>query len=144
MGSNNGCRLFNTNVDWLSTGLLRTNFSEIFINSSPPGATYICQWIGSALVQHVQIMASCLFGTKPLSKPVLGYCQLDFQWNFNQNMKFFLFTKMHLKIPSVKSWQPFYPGWEELNTCRTGTWSIKRVYCFMLVISSYVTHRYMI
>ena len=43
-----------TNVQW--------------VNSSPPGAPYIHQWIGSALVQ---IMAYCL------SKPVLVYCQLD-------------------------------------------------------------------
>ena len=43
-----------TNVQW--------------VNSSPPGAPYIDQWIGSALVQ---IMAY------RLSKPVLVYCQLD-------------------------------------------------------------------
>ena len=43
-------------------------------NSSPPSATYMRQWIGLALVQ---IMACRLFCTKPLSKPVLGYCQLD-------------------------------------------------------------------
>ena len=44
------------------------------INSSPPSAAYMCQWIGSALVQ---IMACRLIGDKPLSKPMLGYCQLD-------------------------------------------------------------------
>ena len=44
------------------------------INSSLPGAAYMRQWIGSALVQ---IMACHLFDTKPLSNPVLGYCQLD-------------------------------------------------------------------
>ena len=44
------------------------------INSSPPSAAYMRQWIGSALVQ---IMACRLFGTKPLSKPMLGYCLLD-------------------------------------------------------------------
>ena len=43
-------------------------------NSSPPSAAYMRQWIGSALVQ---IMACRLFGAKPLSKPMLGYCQLD-------------------------------------------------------------------
>ena len=43
-------------------------------NSSPPSAEYMRQWIGSALLQ---IMACRLFGTKPLSKPMLGYCQLD-------------------------------------------------------------------
>ena len=36
---------------------------------------YMRQWIGSALVQ---IMACRLFGTKQLSKPMLGYCQLDY------------------------------------------------------------------
>ena len=35
---------------------------------------YLRQWIGSALVQ---IMTCRLFGAKPLSKPMLGYCQLD-------------------------------------------------------------------
>ena len=44
------------------------------INSSPPSAAYMRQWIGPALVQ---IMACRLFGDKPLSKPTLGYCQLD-------------------------------------------------------------------
>ena len=37
-------------------------------NSSPR------QWIGSA---SVQIMACPLFGAKPLSKPMLDYCELD-------------------------------------------------------------------
>ena len=42
------------------------------INSSPPRATYMRQWIKSALVQ---IMACRLLGAKPLSKPMLGYWQ---------------------------------------------------------------------
>ena len=33
-----------------------------------------CQWTRSTLDQ---IMACCLFGAKPLSEPMLGYCQLD-------------------------------------------------------------------
>ena len=37
-------------------------------------AAYMHQWIGSAMVQ---IMDCRLFGAKPLSKPMLGYCQLD-------------------------------------------------------------------
>ena len=45
-----------------------------WVNSSPPSAAYMRQWIGSALVQ---IMAWRLIGIKPLSKPMLGYCQLD-------------------------------------------------------------------
>ena len=44
------------------------------INSSPPSAAYMRQWIVSALVQ---IMACRLFGAKLLYKPMLGYCQLD-------------------------------------------------------------------
>ena len=42
----------------------------------------------------LQIMACRLFGTKPWSEPVLGYCQLDLgnkvQWNFNQNTRLFI------------------------------------------------------
>ena len=44
------------------------------VNSSPPSAAYVRQWTGSALVQ---IMACCLFVAKPLSEPMLGYCQMD-------------------------------------------------------------------
>ena len=45
-----------------------------YLNLSLPSATYLRQWIWRALVQ---IMAWCLFGAKPLSKPTLGYCPLD-------------------------------------------------------------------
>ena len=45
-----------------------------WVNSSSPSATYMYQWIRSALVQ---IMACRLFSAKPLSKPMLDYCQLD-------------------------------------------------------------------
>ena len=47
--------------------------SETHLNSSPPRAAYMRQWIGSALVQ---IMACRLFSAKPVSKPVLDYYQL--------------------------------------------------------------------
>ena len=54
------------------------------INYSLP----MCQWIWSTLVQ---IMACRLFGAKPLSKPMILYCQLDpkgqTEWKFNQNTK---------------------------------------------------------
>ena len=58
-------------------------------NSSPPSVAYMRQWISSALVQ---IMASRLFGAKPLSEPVLVYLSIwslgkKLQWNFNQNTK---------------------------------------------------------
>ena len=42
-------------------------FSCLWINTSPPNAAYMRQWIESALVQ---IMACRLFGTKPLSKSI--------------------------------------------------------------------------
>ena len=45
-----------------------------FFNSSSPNAAYMLQWIRSALVH---IMVCCLFRTKPLSKPMLVYFQLD-------------------------------------------------------------------
>ena len=46
------------------------------------------QWIWSALVQ---MMACRLFGAKPLSKPMLGYHQLDkLQRNFDQNSNFLI------------------------------------------------------
>ena len=57
-----------------------TVFQNIFfqincmVTSSCPSDAYMCQWIGSVLVQ---IMACQLFGAKPLSKPMLSYCQLD-------------------------------------------------------------------
>ena len=44
------------------------------LNSSPPSAAYMRQWTGPPLVQ---IMAWCLTGDKPLSEPMLTYCQFD-------------------------------------------------------------------
>ena len=49
------------------------SFVRLPVNSSPPSATSMRQWIGSALVQ---IMTYRLFSTKPLSKSMLSYCQL--------------------------------------------------------------------
>ena len=55
------------------------------INSSLHNAPYVRQWIGSALIQ---IMACCLFGAKPLSKPMLYIANWalrnKFKWSFNQ------------------------------------------------------------
>ena len=80
------------------------------LNSSPPSATYMRQWMRSVLVQ---IMACRLCGTKPLSKPMLSYCQLDpneqTSVTFSIKIQNLLFTKMHLKTPSAK-WRPFCSG----------------------------------
>ena len=64
-------------------------------NSSPPSATYMRQWIGSALVQIMALSAT----------------------NFSKiliKIQNFSFTKMHLKIPSAKWWQ-FCPGRRWVN-----------------------------
>ena len=55
------------------------------VNSSPPSASYMPQWTGSALVQ---IMACRLDGNKPLSEPMLTYCQLKSQGHIS--MTFYL------------------------------------------------------
>ena len=62
------------------------------------------QWIGSTLAQ----MTACrLFGTKPLSKPVLGCCRLaltglrnKLQWNFDQKTIFFIHVNVSENIVS--------------------------------------------
>ena len=82
----NQCLLIISKVQWHSSegnftrdDLLMTHVINVSVNSSPPCATYMHQWIGSALVQ---LTACCIFSTKPLSKPMVGYCQLDpKEWN---------------------------------------------------------------
>ena len=56
------------------TRYLFCHYDVELINSSSPSAAYMRQWIRSALVQ---ILAWCRIGDKPLSKLMLGYCQLD-------------------------------------------------------------------
>ena len=46
-------------------------YSKIHPDSSPRSVAYMRRWIGSTLVRMV---ACRLFGAKPLSKPMLGYC----------------------------------------------------------------------
>ena len=71
------------------------------------------RWIGSALAQ---IMTCRLFGAKPLSKPMLCYCQLapskkKLQWNLDQNTKSFIHEHASEHIVCEK--QPFCPGGDE-------------------------------
>ena len=69
----------------------RSMLMPCIINSSPPSAAYMHQWIGSALLQK---MACRLFGAKPLSKPMLDYCRLgpkeQTSVKFIQNIKLFI------------------------------------------------------
>ena len=62
-----------------------------FINSSKPNDSYLHKQTRPSLVQ---IMACHLFGAKPLSKPMLAYCELNpwniFQWNLNQDTMIFI------------------------------------------------------
>ena len=60
----------------------------------------------------IQIMACRLFDTKPISEPMLEYCQLD-HWEqtlvkFYSNSNIFI-HKIHMKISSVKL-RPFHVG----------------------------------
>ena len=65
-----------------------TRINKVMLNLSPPMPHYCVSESG----QHS--LACRLYGAKPLSKPMLGYCQLDPRnkprWNFNQNTKVFL------------------------------------------------------
>ena len=66
----------------------------MYLNSSPPSAAYMRQWMGSALVQ---IMACRLFGAKPLPIYlnqwwlILNWALRNkFQWKSNQNTQLFI------------------------------------------------------
>ena len=64
------------NIHWVFLFWVKLmDVSNCVFNSSPPSAAYMRQETGSALVQ---VMACRLFGTKPLSEPLLTYYyQLD-------------------------------------------------------------------
>ena len=86
------------------------------INSSPPGATYMhYQQIDSALVQ---IITCPLFSTKPLTKPMLGYCLLD-PWEqtllkFESKYKHFYSRKCIWKY-CLQNAGHFVPGRDAFN-----------------------------
>ena len=64
------------------------------INSSPPSATYMRRWTGSALLQ---MMACRPEGAKLLSEEMLTYCQLD--------PKEHISMKFYLKFNFFHSWK---------------------------------------
>ena len=82
------CSINESENDTFKITAASTRVSEL---THLPLSPHICQWIGWALVQ---IMACRLFGTKLLSKPMLGYYQLDpyeqIKWILNQNTKVFI------------------------------------------------------
>ena len=65
--------------------IITTSPWDQWVTSSPLSAAYMHQWTESALVQ---IMACRLNGAKPLSEPVLTYCQIDTKEH--ASMKFYL------------------------------------------------------
>ena len=85
------------------------------VNSSPPSATYMHQWTRSALFQ---IMACCLFGAKPLSKPMPPYCQLISWEQISVKFKseFYHFTwKKNIWNRCLQKLRPFCAGKHELR-----------------------------
>ena len=78
-------------------------------------AAYMCQWIGSALVQ---IMATPLYGAKPLPKPMLSIRPSG--TNFNESLikiQNFSFTKIYLKRSPAK-WRPILSRGRWVNVVR--------------------------
>ena len=89
--------------------------SDGFIKSSPPNATYMYQWTGSSLVQ---VMAYCLFVTKPLPESMPAYRQLD-SWaqismKFESQFYYFHSRKCIWKCRLLE-WRPFCPGGDEFK-----------------------------
>ena len=79
------------------------------VNSSPPSAAYMLQWIRSALVPIMAVAYSA-------PSHYLNQSWVIVSWtlgtNFNEiliKIQNFSFTKMHLKISSAKRW-PLCPG----------------------------------
>ena len=100
---------------YAQNGISYTAKWPLDINSSQPSAAYMRQWIGSALVQinglsPIRRQTIILINAGLLSIGPLGT-------NFSEiliKIQNFSFTKMHLKITSVK-WRPFRPGGDELK-----------------------------
>ena len=104
----------------LTTRTLSSFLHEFTVNTvfqlSPPSAAYMRQWSGSALVQ---IMACRLDGAKPLSEPMLMYCQLDPREHIS--MKFFLQWKYFIMMAGI---------WAVIQVCST---SLCMVQCTHLI-----------
>ena len=94
------------------------------INSSPPSAAYMHQWIRSALVQK---MACHLFSAKPLTEPMLAHYQLNSweQISVKFEMEFYHFDSRYSVSPiyrgrvyrgigyiAVACWTPFFGAQE--------------------------------
>ena len=77
-------------------------WQQVIINSLRLSDVYLRHQISPSLAE---IMACHLFSTKPLSAPVLYYCQLD-SWE-QTSVKLYLklsFKKIHLEVSAILSW----------------------------------------
>ena len=96
----------NYNIRCIPSHLLKGVGSTTILNSSPPSATFMRQWIGSAFIP---VMASRLIGLlsiRPLgTKFRIISIKIKKRWS----------TKMYLKISSAK-YGHFVHGWNELNS----------------------------
>ena len=98
----------------------------------------------NSLRQHnmpifVRKMACRLSGAKPLSEPMLPYCQLDPK-EYNSVNFYSTFKRMHLKMPSAK-WRPFCLGLHVLrNVVTSHTFTrLYQGYKRLRIISGYVS-----
>ena len=85
------------------------------LNSCPPSAAYMRYLTRSALIQ---IKACRLFGARPLSAPIMAYCQLN-SWEqisviFESEFYNFHSTKCIWKC-RLQRWQLFCPGGDVLS-----------------------------
>ena len=94
---------------------------NFIINSSPPSDAYMRQRVGSALVQ---IMACCLFGTKPLPAQILAYCQLDSweQITVKFESEFYFHSRKFIRKFHLPKRRPFYPGTTFIKPDQRNPW----------------------
>ena len=109
--------IFDTNIYSSSQGFKTDSFHfrlfpcGLLQLTHPPtsSAAYMHLWIRSALVQ---IMTCRLIGAKPLSEPMLGYCQLDRR---NKLLIIFQFKYKLFIDENLPKWWPFSLGKGELK-----------------------------
>ena len=109
----------------------------VFISSLRPSDAYMRQFNMPTLVE---IMACRLFGAKPLSEPMLPYCQLDPKEHiFNEiltKIPKFSFKKILLKMSTTK-WLPFCLG---LNVLKPIGSFISKMSCARVAVVSRVLY----
>ena len=80
--------------------ILNENEDNVSLSTQENQGMHI--YIGDIGHHRILVMACCLCGTKPLSEPIMTYCQIGKDMEIS-------FEKLHLKMLSAK-WQPFCSG----------------------------------